>query len=128
MFIQFRFKIFSVCCLASRLKEQHERLWFFPGWGISTRDGSWSKFFDPGLVGSTFCGSGQVIAIFGLGLIWKISPKNTKFFNIFPSDQKNLFWSKSTRRVKGGSTSYLLRVKSKRGLGWVRAHLLSQHL
>jgi len=48
--------------------------------------------------------------------IWKISPKNVKFFNFF------LFGSESTR-VEGGSASYLLRVKSKLGSGRVRAHL-----
>jgi len=56
--------------------------------------------------------------------IWKISPKNVKFFNFFPLGQKKSLWagSKSTW-VKGGSASYLLRVKSKLRSGWVRAHL-----
>jgi len=50
--------------------------------------------------------------------IWKISPKNFKFFNFFPSGQKKSLWvgSESTR-VKGGLASYLLRVKTKLGSG-----------
>jgi len=70
-------------------------------------------------VGSIFCGSGQVgSAIYGLGLNFKISPKNIKFLNFFPSDQIKLLWvgSESTR-VEAGSASYLLRVKSKLGSG-----------
>jgi len=59
-------------------------------------------------------GSGQPFMVW----VWigKISPKNIKFLIFFPSGQKNLFGSKSTR-VKGRSASYLLRVKSKLGLG-----------
>jgi len=51
-----------------------------------------------------------------LVLVWKISPKNHKFFNFFPSVKKNPHWvgSKSAR-VKDGSASYLLRVKSMLG-------------
>jgi len=55
-------------------------------------------------------------------MVWvrKISPKNIKFFNFFPSGKKNPLWvgSKSTR-VKGGSASCLLRFKSKLGSGRV---------
>jgi len=56
--------------------------------------------------------------------IWKFLPINVKFFNFFTSAQKKSLWirSKSTR-VKGGSASYLLWVKSKLKAGWVRAHL-----
>jgi len=76
-------------------------------------DGSGSKIFDPGWIGSIFCGSGWV----GWGqtfIVWvwilKISPKNVKFFNFFPSGQKKSLWvgSESTR-----VGLYLLRVKSK---------------
>jgi len=65
-------------------------------------------------------GSGQPFMVW----VWKISPKNVKFFHFFPSAQKKSLrvGSKSTQ-VKGGSTSYLLRVKSKHGSGLVRAHL-----
>jgi len=43
--------------------------------------------------------------------VWKISPKNMRFFNFFPFGSKKiaLGW------VKVGSASYLLRVKSKLG-------------
>jgi len=53
--------------------------------------------------------------------VWKISPKNTKNFNFFSSDQKkiSLGWVKNTQ-VKGRSASYLLPGKSILGLGWVR--------
>jgi len=46
-----------------------------------------TKFFDPGRVGSIFLwlGSGRVwSAIYGLGLNLKISSKNVKFFNFLP--------------------------------------------
>jgi len=56
------------------------------------------KKFDTGQVVSIFCCSGKV---------WKISPKNGKFFP---------FGSKSTR-VKVRSASYLLQVKSMLGSG-----------
>jgi len=74
-------------------------------------------------VGSIFCGSCQV-AILGLGLGLEISPKNIKFFNFFSSDKKKYLQvgSESTW-VKGGSAFYLLRVKSRLGLGRVKAHL-----
>jgi len=66
-------------------------------------DGSGSKIFDPGRVGSIFCGLGQV----GSGqpfMVWarirKISPKNVKLFNFFPFGiQKNCFGS--GRKVPG---------------------------
>jgi len=67
-------------------------------------------------------GSGQPFMVWVR--IWKSSPKNVKFFNFFPSGQKKLLrvGSESTW-ARAGSASYLLRVKSKFGLGWVRAHL-----
>jgi len=45
-------------------------------------------------------------------------------FNFFSFGSKKISsgWDKSTR-VKGGSASYILRLKSKLGLGRVRAHL-----
>jgi len=45
--------------------------------------------------------------------VWKIFPKNDKFFNFFLFRSKKSLWvgSKSTR-FEGGSTYYLLRVKS----------------
>jgi len=44
--------------------------------------------------------------------VWKISPKNPKFFKFFPSDQKKCHW---VNWVKEGSASYLLWVKSMLG-------------
>jgi len=50
--------------------------------------------------------------------VWKISPKNIKFSILFPSDQKkSLRVGSESTLVKGGSASYLLRVKSKLGSG-----------
>jgi len=77
------------------------------------RTAQWPKSeFDPdknypGQVGSIFCqvGSGQPFMVW----VWKISPKNIKLYFL-------CFRSKSTR-VKSGSASYLLRVKSKLGSG-----------
>jgi len=67
-------------------------------------------------------GSGQPFLIWVW--IWKISPKNVHFsiFFLFMSKKISLGRVKSTW-VKGGSASYLLRVKSMLGLGRVRAHL-----
>jgi len=55
----------------------------------------------PGQKILTRVGSGQP-SIVGVW-VWKISPKNVKFFNFFTSGQKKLLWvgSKSTQ-VKGG--------------------------
>jgi len=57
------------------------------------------RIFDGGLVESIFCGSGRV----GFGqpfmvwvLIWKISPKNGKFFNFLPFGSNKI----SSGRVK----------------------------
>jgi len=92
--------------------------------GIS--DGSGSKIFDPGQVGSIFCGSGRVgSAIHGLGLNFgKFPLKMSKKFNFFTLGQEKSLWvgSESTR-IEGGSASYLLRVKSKLGSGRVKAHI-----
>jgi len=47
---------------------------------LKISDGSGSKIFDPGRVGSIFCGLDRVGSdIYGLGLNLKISPKNVKF-------------------------------------------------
>jgi len=59
-------------------------------------DGSGSKFFDPGRVGS---------AIYGLGLNLENFPKKCQIFQFFS------LWVKKIS--SGGSASYLLRVKSK---------------
>jgi len=88
---------------------------------VPASDGSRSKIFDLGRVGSIFCGSGWV----GLGQtymvwvwIWKMSPKNVKFSIFFPSGQKiSLRIGSESTRVEGGSASYLLQVKSKLGSG-----------
>jgi len=58
------------------------------------RDRSGSKSFYPGRVGSIFCCLGWVrpgqLSLVWVW-IWKISPKNSKFINIFPIGSKNLF-------------------------------------
>jgi len=81
-------------------------------------------------VGSVFCGSGRVESAIFLWLAFefgKFPLKMTNFSILFPSDQKKSLWvgSESTR-VEGGSASYLLRVKSKLGSGWVGTHLYCQ--
>jgi len=55
--------------------------------------------------------------------LWKISPKNIKFFNFFLFGSKKYLRVRSEIRVEGGLASYLLRVKSKLKSGRVRAHL-----
>jgi len=68
-------------------------------------------------VGSIFVarvGSGQVSHLWFGFRIWKISPKNVKFFNFFPFGSKKLLRvGLESTRIKAGSASYLLRVKSK---------------
>jgi len=66
----------------------------------------------PGRFFLTQIGSGQPSMVWAW--IWKIFPKNINFFIFFPSGQK--ISSGSGQKVPG-STSYLLRVKSKLGLG-----------
>jgi len=51
---------------------------------------------DPGQFFNALVGSGQPSLVWVW--IWKISPKNVKFFNFFPLDPKNLFGS-GQRRV-----------------------------
>jgi len=75
---------------------------------------------------SNFCFSGQVgLASLVWVWIWKISPKNHKFFNFFPFESKKYLRvsSKSTRVKRKLAYSYLLRVKV--CSGWVRAYLYS---
>jgi len=92
---------------------------------LGCSDGSGTKIFDLGWVGSVFCGSGQVgSAIYGLGLNFENFPKIIKFFNFSFRVRKNLFrLAQKAPRSKAGLASYLLRVKSKSGLGWIWAHL-----
>jgi len=73
----------------------------------------------------TWVGSGQIfvalvaLAIFGLGL--GNFPYKSQIFHYFPFQvTKDLIGS---GQKVAGSASYLLRVKSILGLGWVRAHL-----
>jgi len=87
-------------------------------------NGSGSKIFDPGRVGSIFCCSVQArSAIFGLrlGLGLKNFPLNSppKFIFFSSAGQKNLIrvGSKSTL-VKNRSASYLLQVKSYNRVGF----------
>jgi len=87
-------------------------------WADLSSDGSGSKFFDPGWVRSIFCGSGRVSHLRFVFEFGKFPLKTSIFSIFFTSDQKKSFriGSKSTR-VKGGSASYLLQVKSKLGSG-----------
>jgi len=83
-------------------------------------DGSGSKIFDPGRVGS-----GQSFMVW----VWicKIFPKNNKFCNFFPSGQKNLFGSgQKVPGLKAGQP--LIYCWSKVSSGRVRAHLYRQYL
>jgi len=86
-----------------------------------TSDGSGSKIFDPGWVGSIFVarvGSGWVSHLwFGLEF-GKFPLKMSNFSIFFPSGKKKLLrvGSESTW-VRAGSASYLLQVKSKLGAG-----------
>jgi len=86
---------------------------------LLTSDGSGSKLFDPGQVGSIFSVSGWV----GLGRVshlWfgfefgKFPLKMSNFSIFFPSGKKkSLRVRLESTRVEGGSASYLLRAKSK---------------
>jgi len=83
-------------------------------WDVSS-NGSGVKKFWPGL--------GQPFMVW----VWVISSKIVKFFNFFPSDQKNLFGS--DQKVPGSKayiTSYLMRVKSMLGLGRVGSGPISR--
>jgi len=84
---------------------------------ICSSDGSGSKIFDPGWVGSDHP-----------SMVWvrKIFPKIVKFFNFFTFGSKKIS-SKSTR-VKGGSASYLLWIKSKLGSGQGPSLICSQQV
>jgi len=66
----------------------------------------------------TWVGSGRVSHLWFEFEFEKFPPKNVKFFTFFPFGLKKFLrvGSKSTR-VKGGSASYLRRVKSKLGSG-----------
>jgi len=57
--------------------------------------------------------------------IWKISPKNDKFFSL--GSKKSLRVGSESTQVEGGLASYLLLVKSKLGSGRVRAHVYFVH-
>jgi len=84
---------------------------------LKTSDGSESKSFDPGWVGSIFCGSGWVRHLW-FGFDFGKFPLKMSNFSIFPFRSKKSLWvgSKYTR-VKGRLASYLLQVKSKFGWG-----------
>jgi len=96
---------------------------------VADSDGSGSKFFELGQVGSIIAGRVRLGQPFMVWVwIWKISSKNVKFFNFFPFGLKKFLrvGSKSTG-VKGGTASYLLRVKSKLGSGWVGSGPISSY-
>jgi len=80
----------------------------------------------PGRVNFLWLGSGRVgSAIYGFGLKFgKFRLKMSNFSIFLPSGQKkSLRVGSESTRVKAGSASYLLRVKSKLGSGRVKAHL-----
>jgi len=61
--------------------------------------------------------------------IWKISPKNVKFFNFFPLGSKKISSGRvRSTRVEGELASYLLRVKSKLGSGQGPSLVKSHHI
>jgi len=78
----------------------------------------------PGQKFLTRVGSGQIfigqdgLAICGLGLDLENFPLKCQIFHIF-----SLRVGSESTRVKGGSASYVLRLKSKLESGRVRAHL-----
>jgi len=88
------------------------------GLSLITSDGSGSKIFDPGWVNFLWLGSGRVSQLW-FGLEFRKFPLKTSNFSIFcPLGQKKLLRVRSeSTRVKAGSASYLLRVKSRLGLG-----------
>jgi len=72
--------------------------------------------FDPGWVKFLLLGSGLPSLVWVC--IWKISPKNVKFFNFLPFGSKKCHWVGSKRTpFRAMSASYLLRVKSMFGSG-----------
>jgi len=82
----------------------------------SASEGSGVKIFDPGWVGSIFVAHdrlGQLLLVW----VWKISPKNTKFFSFFPSDWVNKYRLVSLLFTAGQ------RVKSMLEFGQVSSHL-----
>jgi len=94
---------------------------------FKTRDGSKSKFFDLGRFGYGhifvfWIESGQPSLVWVW--VWKFSPKNPKISIFALRVKKNLIVKKYLDKVR--SASYLLRVKIKIRLGWVRAHLQSK--
>jgi len=80
-------------------------------------DGSGSKTSDPGWVNVLWLGSGQPSMVW----VWKISPKNVKFFSFYPSGLKNYF--RSGKKVHGSKAGQpLIYCGSKVSSGRVGAH------
>jgi len=75
---------------------------------ISLSDGSGSEIFDLGRVNFFCSGWGHPTLVWFW--VWKISPKNTKFFNFDPFESKKSLWAWPL---------FLLRVKSILRLGGV---------
>jgi len=95
---------FSCCCIwITHLKCNKSIILY---WERSS-DGSRSKFFDLGQNFIAHVWLGQPSLVW----VWKISSKNLKFINFFPSDQKKSpqLGSKSTRD-KDWSASFLVQV------------------
>jgi len=70
--------------------------------------GPGQKFFDLGQVGSIFCGLGQVeLGQPFIVWVWKISPKNVKFFN----------FSLRVKKISSGQRQVSLLFTA----GWVRS-------
>jgi len=87
---------------------------------VNDSDGSGSKIFDLGQVGSIFCDLGPVRLAQPFKVwVWirKISPKNFKFFNFFH------FRSKKISSFRSKASRPLIYCGSKVSLGRVKAHL-----
>jgi len=101
---------------------------FGEGSKITTRvrisDGSRSKIFDLGQVGSIFCGSGRVSHLWFGFEFQKFPLKMSNFSIFFPSGQKNCFGS--GRRVTGSKPGRpLIYSRSKVSSGQVRSRPIS---
>jgi len=102
---------FSYCGVRSRVGSRPFSTNSNPEFNPKTSDGSGSKFFDPGRVGSS-----QPFMVWVR--IWKISPKNVKFLYFFLRVKKNCFGS--GRKVPGSKPGWpLINCRSKVSSGRV---------
>jgi len=83
--------------------------WDVHDWGVVQRNTEWFVVMGSGQFFAACLGQPFLVWVW----VWKISPKNLKFFNFFPfgSKKSHQVKSKSTQ-VKDWSAHYLLHVKS----------------